>query len=310
MAVQTARLCIVSREPFRSARFVAALHALLGFEDDLKIIVDRRHSGSPGVSDLKEDRRRQPHVDVALEAHGFAIVPAVNPAKLSFEVPTERGSQTDDEDRKQLERIRDFLRRRIITRRVRVLSGVASIALVLGLALQPIGPGRLTQLCASPDEPAALPPAATGRGARDATPEPSPTAPPTPAPPRADHLAGASPRGGATVKAAAASHRAELVGGPISRGWGSSYAVRVLDTAGRPLVDASVMLVADMADGSVENVAMGALAEPGTYRGTVPSKRSTPVKLRVRVTTNGGYVEVPLSRSRTTSSSVPGTSTR
>jgi len=70
--------------------------------------------------------------------------------------------------------------------------------------------------------------------------------------------------------------------------------VRILDSAGRPMVDAGVMLVARMADGTVENVAMGALTEPGTYRGTVPTKRSTPVDLRVRVTTGGGSVEVPV----------------
>ena len=52
-----------------------------------------------------------------------------------------------------------------------------------------------------------------------------------------------------------------------------------------------------MADGTVEDVAMGALAEPGTYRGTVPTNRSTPVELRVRVATGGGgSVDVPLSR--------------
>ena len=62
------------------------------------------------------------------------------------------------------------------------------------------------------------------------------------------------------------------------------------------MVDASVHIVASMADGSVEDVAMGALAEPGTYRGTVPTNRSTPVELRVRVITGGEPVEVPISR--------------
>ena len=95
----------------------------------------------------------------------------------------------------------------------------------------------------------------------------------------------------------AGSPRAELVGEPTSRGWGDSYTVRVLDPAGRPLPDASVKLIASMADGTVEDVAMGALAEPGTYRGTVPTNRSTPVELRVRVATGGGgSVDVPLSR--------------
>jgi hypothetical protein len=58
------------------------------------------------------------------------------------------------------------------------------------------------------------------------------------------------------------------------------------------MVDANVVLLARMADGTVENVAMGALSESGTYRGTVPTSRSTPVDLRVRVTTGDGSVEV------------------
>ena len=92
------------------------------------------------------------------------------------------------------------------------------------------------------------------------------------------------------------SHRAELVRGPVSRGWGDSYAVRLLDPAGKPMVVTDVLLVAQMADGTVENVAMGALPEPGTYRGTVPTGRSTPVDLRIRVTTGDESVEVPVSR--------------
>jgi hypothetical protein len=106
------------------------------------------------------------------------------------------------------------------------------------------------------------------------------------------------PPPGAASKATSAQvvdpQRAELVGAPVSRGWGDSYAVRVLDSAGRPMVDANVLLVARMADGTVENIAMGALAEPGTYRGTVPTNRSTPVDLRVRVNTDGGSVEIPV----------------
>ena len=90
------------------------------------------------------------------------------------------------------------------------------------------------------------------------------------------------------------SHRAKLVRKPVSRGWGDSYAVRLLDPAGQPLVVAEVLLVVRMADGTVENVAMGALPEPGTYRGTVPTGRSTPVDLRVRVRTGDKFVEVPV----------------
>ena len=60
------------------------------------------------------------------------------------------------------------------------------------------------------------------------------------------------------------------------------------------MVVAYVLLVAHMADGTVENIAMGALAEPGTYRGTVPTSHSTPVDLRVRVSTDDKSVEVPV----------------
>ena len=143
--------------------------------------------------------------------------------------------------------------------------------------------------------------AGTGEGARDARPVPGATARPgSSAPPRSSQVADLPPPGAATSKATstqvAAPPRAELVGAPASRGWGDSYAVRVLDSTGRPMVDASVLLVARMADGTVENVAMGALTEPGTYRGTVPTNRSTPVELQVRVTTDGTSVEIPVRR--------------
>jgi len=148
------------------------------------------------------------------------------------------------------------------------------------------------------NETGAPPQAATGEGARDARPGPSATARPGPsAPPRSSQVAGAPP-GAATSTATSTQvvdrQRAELVGAPVSRGWGDSYAVRVLDSAGRPMVGANVLLVARMADGTVENIAMGALTEPGTYRGTVPTNQSTPIDLRVRVTTDGGSAEIPV----------------
>jgi hypothetical protein len=89
-------------------------------------------------------------------------------------------------------------------------------------------------------------------------------------------------------------HGAELVRKPISRGSGDSYAVRLLDPAGQPVVVAEVVLVAQMADGTVQNIAMGALPEPGTYRATVPTDRSTPVDLHVRVATGDKLVDVPV----------------
>jgi hypothetical protein len=60
------------------------------------------------------------------------------------------------------------------------------------------------------------------------------------------------------------------------------------------MVVANVLLVARMADGTVENGVMGALPERGTDRGTVPTGSSTPVDLRVRVSTGDKFVEVPV----------------
>jgi cytoskeletal protein RodZ len=91
-------------------------------------------------------------------------------------------------------------------------------------------------------------------------------------------------------------YRAELTRAPVSRGWGDSYAVRLSNSAGQPVKLSGVLLVAHMADGSVENIAMGALPEPGMYRGTVPTARSTPVDLRVRVRTGDKFIQIPLTR--------------
>jgi hypothetical protein len=401
MAIQPARLCIISREPLQSGHFIAALRAVLGPEDLVEIIIDRRHGGSSGEAGPTEDRRRQSQVALTLEINGFAIVPASvdaredrtwrpRPSLLRPDVPpieraspvletppierffpierfpsVERLSPVDDEDEK-LESLASFERgrpRTLMPALLGVLIGVTLIALVLLLTGQLSGQSRLSHLLTDPrrgaperppdppvvaetppparpesesppretngpsevtgtasQEPSippketstssrgasapanktgAPPQAGTGRDARDARPGRGATARPGPsASPRSSQVAGVPPRGAATSKATStpvvAPQRAELVGSPVSRGWGDSYAVRVLDSAGRPMVDASVLLVARMADGTVENVAMGALTEPGTYRGTVPTNRSTPVDLQVRVTTDGGSVEIPV----------------
>jgi hypothetical protein len=371
MAVQRARVCIVSREPFQSAHFVAALHSTLGLEDDLEIIVDRRHSESSGWLHLKDDRRRLSEVDVELKANGFAIVPAVD--------WTDRidRSRVDGDDRK-LEDIRGYLRRRsgpLIPKLIGVFGGVTVAASAALLAGHFNGPSRSSQATGSlrvePDQPpgqsnaslnpvparreepfvpapslparadsapsseaggatrsdsprdadritprpreatdshvaAAAPKEADGTPGQTGLPPASPAPKETSAPPRATqsaapratHDAAVSPPGGPTAKATRVekSYRAELVGEPSSRGWGDSYAVRVQDSSGAALLDASVELIARMEDGSVENVAMGALTEPGTYRGTVPTNHSTPVDLKLRVTSGGESVEVPLNR--------------
>jgi len=73
-----------------------------------------------------------------------------------------------------------------------------------------------------------------------------------------------------------------------------TYAVRIADPAGKPLGDAEVLLLARMPDGTVENVRMDFYPDHGTYRGTLPPTRSSPVDLRVRVITGDKRVEIPL----------------
>ena len=409
------RLCIVSRDRLERGAFIAALQASLSPEDDLRIIVDRRHVGSSGEPNLKEDRRRQRQVDLALEANGFAIVPAsVEPAgkstsffPLVADLPIERPSPEDSED-EGLESSRSFRRRwsGVIPELIGVLSGVTLAALVLSLAGQLIGRNLISELftgplLSSPSEPpgqinesftsaqlptvtekssatrparAETPPAArpnndsssvggpastksgSPRDANGPTPgqretsgpskltdsasrEPGATSRETSTPLRSTSTpaneAGAPPKAGAgqgasidrtrssavvrpspsapapsnrvagaplptaTSNAApqfADSHRAELVQGPVSRGWGDSYVVRLSDPAGQPMVVFEILLVAQMADGTVEKSPMGALPERGTYRATVPTARSTPVDLRVRVSTGEKFVEIPVRR--------------
>jgi len=148
------------------------------------------------------------------------------------------------------------------------------------------------------NETGAPPKAGTSQGASGGRPRLSATARPSPsAPAPSNQVAGAPSPEAATPKATPpfGSSHAELVRQPVARGWGDSYAVRLLDSAGRPLVVAAVLLVAHMADGTVENIAMGALPEPGTYRGTVPTGRSTPVDFRVRVSAGDNtFVEIPV----------------
>ena len=149
----------------------------------------------------------------------------------------------------------------------------------------------------SPKEASIPPKAATaqdssGRSSLGAAVRPSQSAPPESKPV-------ASPaREAATSKATrprfAGSPRVVLAGEPISLAWGKSYAVRLLNRAGRPMAGAEVWLIARRTDGTVENIAMGALPELGNYRATVPTRLSAPIDLRVRVRTGNKRVEVPV----------------
>jgi hypothetical protein len=150
------------------------------------------------------------------------------------------------------------------------------------------------------NEAGAAPEAGAGQGASIDRTRSSAAVRPSPSAPEPSNQVASAPSPPAAASNAApplaGSHRAELVRGPVSRGWGDSYVVRLLDPAGRPMVAFEILLVAQMADGTVEKSPMGALPERGTYRATVPTSRSTPVDLRVRVSTGEKFVEVPVRR--------------
>jgi hypothetical protein len=418
VADQLTHLCVISRDAVRSGDFIEALRASLHPEDNLEIITDRRHGGASTESDLKQDHRRQPQVDLALAANGFAIVPAsvnstadaTSRSLLFPEDPIEPLYPEDDENEAPENQGSGAL----IPKLLGVLSGAALAALVLSLAGQDIGqslvsrllngslarggePGQIkeslnrAQSLTIAEKPVAVDSRAVdsetspqARANKEATSAGGPastksaslrdadrltpkqretsgssdvTGPASPEPrtasrensisakeagtsPRDGHTSinetGASPKAGTGESASAGrpglrttppptasvlasskqvatdpspetttprstrplggAHRAELVRTPVSRGWGDSYAVRLLDPAGRPMVVTEVLLVARMADGTVESIAMGALPEPGTYRATVPTSRSTPVNLHVQVNTGDKIVDVPVRR--------------
>ena len=79
MADLTRCLCIVSRDRLHGRDFLVAVQASVRAEDHLEIIVDRRRGEPSSEWHGPEDRRRRPHVDIALQKHGIAIVPAAVP---------------------------------------------------------------------------------------------------------------------------------------------------------------------------------------------------------------------------------------
>ena len=118
-------------------------------------------------------------------------------------------------------------------------------------------------------------------------PRPSPTAP------RETASATVAPD---TVSRTIAPRFAGLPRVELIREGGSSgaYAVKIADPAGKPLGDAEVLLIARMADGTLENVRMGYVPDQGAYRGMLPPVRSAPVDLRIRVITGDKRVEIPV----------------
>jgi hypothetical protein len=81
---------------------------------------------------------------------------------------------------------------------------------------------------------------------------------------------------------------------PTAEGKADSYVVRLWDPAGQPLAGAEVLLLAGMADGTVESIILRDGSEPGTYSGTSRPSRSVPVDVRVRITMSDKRIEVPL----------------
>lgn len=150
----------------------------------------------------------------------------------------------------------------------------------------------------SPKETSAPPNAATAQHGSDRSSLSAAIQSSASAPPESKPVASRPSRDAATSKGTrprfAGSPRVMLAREPVSRGWGTSYAVRLLNPAGQPMAAAEVWLVARRTDGTVETIPMGALPELGTYRATVPTRRSAPIDLRVRVSTGDKRVEVPV----------------
>src|SRR5215831_327128 len=166
MADQPVRLCIVSRDRLHGADFIAALRESVRPEDHLEIIVDRRHVGLSAEADLEDDRRRQHQVYSALEANGFAIIPASVDSKqggselflVRPEAPTEHLFPEDDVDEDNIHSLQQPPSDTLMPKLLGVLSGVTLAVLVLLLARVTIEENFIDRLFAglpsgAPDQP-------------------------------------------------------------------------------------------------------------------------------------------------------------
>ena len=90
MADHTRCLCIVSRDRLHGRDFLAAVQASVRPEDHLEVIVDRRRGEPSSQWHGAGDRRKRPHVDLALHADGVAIVPAAIPGDQRRPEPSPR----------------------------------------------------------------------------------------------------------------------------------------------------------------------------------------------------------------------------
>ena len=136
------RLCIVSRNGFRTGVFVEALRTALSPHDEVEIVVDRRRGWS-SVQPPSIDRRRYRRVDPWLERDGFALVPATERAESSYRqplrtlgvAPGERFSPAAAEsDERDLERIPLVKRRQRIWTAPRLIVAVL-LGVIVGVSL-------------------------------------------------------------------------------------------------------------------------------------------------------------------------------
>lgn len=74
----------------------------------------------------------------------------------------------------------------------------------------------------------------------------------------------------------------------------TTYTLRVLDAAGKPITDARVTLTGRMADGMSTAAPLRPAGEAGIYRGEVLFTMAGPWDLIVRVVRKAGRVEIPL----------------
>src|SRR5262249_14485484 len=166
MADQPVRLCIVSRDRLHGADFIAALRESVRPENHLQIIIDRRHIGLSAEADLEDDRRRQHQVHSALEANGFAIIPAAVASRqggnelflVRPEAPTEHLFPEVDADEDNLHSLQQPRSDTLMPKLLGVLSGVTLAALVLLLAGVTIEENFIDRLFAglpsgAPDQP-------------------------------------------------------------------------------------------------------------------------------------------------------------
>jgi hypothetical protein len=83
------------------------------------------------------------------------------------------------------------------------------------------------------------------------------------------------------------------VSAPVAGG-DETYAIRLSDTAGRPLAGAEVSLLIRTEDGALLDLPVASGSEPGIYRATVPPIGPAAVAFRVRVATSDTRVELPV----------------